>query len=188
MKCHDIKKRIIEYIDGELNDPFAKKISEHLKTCSACRQYEQHLRLEIMAPLTNATRHEPSDQIWLNILSKVENRSPLFFIDFKNWTSLIFNKMAMTIAISLIVVGGFVQHFSSIQQKISKNADLNTYLFNRMEILDNLCSKNVKETTLDFGTSIEHVFFKVEARKGILNDDYLSPNIDFGTSLERYLM
>ena len=38
MKCRQVQKKLSAFQDGELDSPEAKRISDHLESCSACRE------------------------------------------------------------------------------------------------------------------------------------------------------
>ena len=44
MKCSQVKKKLTAYLDGEVSENEQEIISEHMKSCAACRQELEALR------------------------------------------------------------------------------------------------------------------------------------------------
>ncbi len=60
MKCTDYQKLISDRMDGYLSPAGQKKLEAHLKTCQACRLYEEELK-RIEAEIRNLPAVEPEN-------------------------------------------------------------------------------------------------------------------------------
>ena len=72
MKCKRIQDLIMsDYIDGELKGHLLKKVQEHLLSCPECKQFEQSLQKEAIAPFKEADQIKPPESVWEEIRGTV---------------------------------------------------------------------------------------------------------------------
>lgn len=84
MKCSQINKELIAYIDGELESKKREKIDGHLAQCAECRRKLATLR-KIYLPAHEIKRTKPSPFLWDRIYALIcsEEKAPLWQIRFK---------------------------------------------------------------------------------------------------------
>jgi len=68
MKCKKMQDLIMsDYIDGELKGYLLKKVQDHLASCPECKQFEQSLQQEAIAPFKEAGQIKPPESVWEQI-------------------------------------------------------------------------------------------------------------------------
>ena len=68
MKCEQIKDLILtEYVDGQMDCSEKSQLEEHLKTCSACREFAQTVQKDLVTPFTDVPVPEVPEKVWHNI-------------------------------------------------------------------------------------------------------------------------
>jgi len=76
MRHKTIKNLLPEYIDNELKPEVRKAVEEHLRKCSACRQYMERLRLLLEEPdLTFFPRLTPDPFLPVRIRALAEEKN-----------------------------------------------------------------------------------------------------------------
>ncbi len=69
MNCENIKERLFEYINGELDEIEYKNISDHLKECESCR--EEYEMLLGMSEAINDAQYEAPQKLHTSVMKKV---------------------------------------------------------------------------------------------------------------------
>lgn len=72
--CEDIKKLIIEYIDGALNDEDTRRVDEHLSSCEGCRGELAEMKFMLLK-LDGFEMEEPSANLKRNFRSMLDSYS-----------------------------------------------------------------------------------------------------------------
>lgn len=75
MMCEDIRRRLVDYQWGELNEEETKEVREHLSGCRQCSQYEKELR-GFLNLISGVEEKEPSDRPWLFLKSRLAGLGP----------------------------------------------------------------------------------------------------------------
>ncbi len=163
MRCQKIKRLIIDYVDGELNERLRRKINSHLKDCPSCRYIEQTLRSSIIEHFKESEMLKPPDIIWdkikNNIAKEKEGKSLYRLINY--WLEcikigikrpLLFPAIT-TATIVILVIILFLGRVSMTRNR------LNSYIEYQMQFILRL-SEDEKDSYFgigetDFGTSIE---------------------------------
>jgi anti-sigma factor RsiW len=108
MKCRQVQKRLSAFQDGELNSRERERISDHLKSCSACR--EQYAEMEkVWRALGDLREILPEPGFYGELVKKInestETRSPMGF----QWLFQFFSSpwATSTLLIAGILLGTF---------------------------------------------------------------------------------
>lgn len=153
MRCKRIQDLIMsDYVDGELKGYLLKKVQQHLVSCPECKQFEQSLQRDAIAPFKEAEQVKPPDSVWDQIRGDIleqELQRKGVFANIKNGLDyflhtpkpvLAFATVAILIVLTLI--------FARLPF-----GDHNGYLANDIELLSYL---DIDESGyVDFGTTIE---------------------------------
>ena len=109
MKCHQVQKRLSAFQDGELNSRARERISDHLESCSACR--ERYAEMEkVWQSLGEFKEILPEPGFYGQLVKKInesnETRSPAGF----QWVFQIFSSSwaTSTLLIAGILIGTFL--------------------------------------------------------------------------------
>lgn len=119
MNCKKIQELLLtDYLDKEADVKIRVAIQRHLGECSACKDFEERLRLSAVSPFKNSVTPKVPPEIWLNIKDQILERqsSKLSLVDVIRERLKIFSlprpalAYASAIAISLIIIGVFVKY------------------------------------------------------------------------------
>ena len=109
MKCSQVQKRLSAFQDGELNPQEGERVSDHLESCSACR--EQYAEMEkVWQALGDFKEILPAPEFYSQLVKKInysdETRMPVRF----SWFFQIFSSpwATATLLIVGILVGTFL--------------------------------------------------------------------------------
>ena len=109
MKCSQVQERLSAFQDGELNPRERESISDHLKSCSACR--EQYAEMEkVWRALGDLREILPEPGFYGELVKKInesnETRSPVGF----QWLFQSFSSpwAASTLLLAGILIGTFL--------------------------------------------------------------------------------
>ena len=109
MKCGQVQKRLSAFQDGELNPQEQERVSDHLESCSACR--EQYAEMEkVWQALGDFKEILPEPEFYGQLVKKInysdETRIPVRF----SWFFQIFSSpwATATLLIVGILVGTFL--------------------------------------------------------------------------------
>lgn len=83
MKCEDVKRNILDYIEKESDKISQKNINKHLRSCKNCKsmllEYKEILKLSKSIKV-----EKPDEKFWINFLpnvrDKLEKRNSIFNI------------------------------------------------------------------------------------------------------------
>ncbi|PYQ17568.1 MAG: hypothetical protein DMF80_00315 [Acidobacteria bacterium] len=108
MTCGQVRKRLSEYMDGELGVRPARALTGHLEACPSCGGRWRSLRTALEA-LAEAPRLEPREPIAARVLDRleVESRGPglaLLFRPFWKTRPLIFPSLLPAAALLVVVL------------------------------------------------------------------------------------
>jgi anti-sigma factor RsiW len=74
MKCEEVLSRLDEHVDGELHASDARRMEDHLETCTSCRQQERRLR-ELLDQAARLPKEvAPPRDLWPGILGRLPAR------------------------------------------------------------------------------------------------------------------
>lgn len=75
MRCRKVEKRLMEYVDGELDAASRNEIMQHLNTCDQCKRSEEALREAAIGPLNTAERVKAPESIWAKIKGEIAGQT-----------------------------------------------------------------------------------------------------------------
>jgi anti-sigma factor RsiW len=134
MDCRQCNDDLTAYLDGELENPFAERMSRHLEICPPCRAECMDLRDSAALVAAHARQLEPAPELWNNLRARVAEMpapggSPgLFrFLVVNRWAAAL-TTLAATAALA-VGLWGYLQHK---QGDIALETDFNQYVQSRM--------------------------------------------------------
>src|SRR5574340_9840 len=74
MMCARVRRRLSEWIDGELDPGLARKVEEHLSLCAECARRAGELRA-MGRLLARLPRPEPQESVAAHVLERVDMES-----------------------------------------------------------------------------------------------------------------
>lgn len=80
MKCSEVHKQLLLYIDGELSENQIKRIYEHLKVCSSCHSVYENTRKAWKALRNEEIPHQPF--FYTRLKQRMEKRKSKSVPDF----------------------------------------------------------------------------------------------------------
>ncbi len=141
MKCSQINKELIAYIDGELERKKRDKVDGHLAQCAECRRKLTALR-KIYLPAHGIKRAEPSPFLWTRIYSRIqtEEKMPLWRVRF--------NELIPQITLSAVVMALF---FTAILFGIYLGSSSFTGALNQQQLTSSIAPEEelVRDAYLD---------------------------------------
>ncbi|HQM74340.1 MAG TPA: zf-HC2 domain-containing protein [Candidatus Saccharicenans sp.] len=131
MNCHQVRKNLSAYLEGELSQARAIKIEAHLAECQQCRQLAEELK-SISQSLASLPAVEPSPallsklysipgQVELESRPVIEERKRVSVFSRKFWLSPAFQPVLVSLTVILIVASllFFTQPGHSVQKSVS---------------------------------------------------------------------
>jgi len=109
MKCHQVQSRLSAFQDGELKPQEQEKVSEHLQSCSACREQYEEME-KVWQALGDLKEIPPEPGFYGQLLKKIdefnETRLPAGF----RWLFEFFSPSWTTAALLIggILMGAFL--------------------------------------------------------------------------------
>lgn len=168
MQCNNIQEIILaDYLDGELKKEKREDIDAHLAQCHECQQFLLQAQKDLVAPLANLPRQEPSPRVWENIRERIEGPQEVissnFLQEFLAKIKLGFSLPQLTLAaIMLVAVLGIIGSLThnKINNQIVNNVtntdpqeDMEYYAFLASEV-----DLAAVDGNGDYGTAIEEYF------------------------------
>ena len=89
MRCSKVRRLISRYQDGELGEPQAREMREHLAACESCRMEESALR-ETLAMLSAWPAPEPKggyEAVLSRVGDRARTRAPLVRLPMPGWAA-----------------------------------------------------------------------------------------------------
>lgn len=62
MECHDVLRRLWEYLDGELDPATSREVADHLSMCARCYP-EYQTQMKILEATAKSWRDDPSTAV-----------------------------------------------------------------------------------------------------------------------------
>jgi anti-sigma factor RsiW len=163
MRCAEVKRQIMDYIDGELSKPEEKEFTSHLASCPECKRLLESVRLSSIEPFRKAQRQKVPAEVWYQIKDTIahkEKKAPSFSPLWQRWLdSFRIRKPALVPAMVTITVLMFIFIFGNM---MLRQNPVNSYLAEQLQFMSEL-GENGQESYLgisdiDMGTSIERYF------------------------------
>ena len=114
MNCKDIEEKLIDYIDGELSSEESKKIKDHLKNCSNCKNEHEELKSAIDYVVNNSNSINSEKDIKLN--TNIKRRKAV-----KRFTRTGLIAIALSIILVVTVVAtdmfGFMEYWQESSER-----------------------------------------------------------------------
>ena len=110
MKCQDVKKLLVAYLDEELTPAKRSLVELHLPSCQQCRQELEALR-KIQAELRQALNIEadevsPSPDLWEKLQHRLVNTSqPSFWQKYGGWMNRPLWRAVVPVVLVVLVIG-----------------------------------------------------------------------------------
>lgn len=73
--CEEVRARLDEYLDGELDAAVAAEVETHLGSCLACRREAQRLRELLAAAASLPASIEPEQDLWPAIAGRIADEA-----------------------------------------------------------------------------------------------------------------
>jgi hypothetical protein len=73
MKCKDVKYNLPDFLNDNIIDDDAKKISNHLDSCKPCRKELESL-LALFKEIEKDKSWQPPEEYWTSLLPRIHNR------------------------------------------------------------------------------------------------------------------
>lgn len=117
MKCEEVDKMMIDYLDQKLGDDTRREIEEHLATCERCIDELKDTQ-DIMKLISKDKMEKPDDSLRINFyhmlhseIKNTANRTPqtAFQIPVTPWYSQ--SKYRVAAAVALLICGTFIGMF-----------------------------------------------------------------------------
>jgi len=109
MKCHQVQNRLSAFQDGELKPQEQERVSEHLGSCSACR--ERYTKMEkVWQALGGFKEILPEPRFYEQITKKINENFESRFLERFRWLSQFFSSPLTTCVLLVlgIVIGTFL--------------------------------------------------------------------------------
>lgn len=119
-----IQKKMLLYLDGDLEEAEAKKVHNHIKSCPACsRRLEIYMRLWRDAPASE--KPAPSQRLWNNIQARLDEvKEPrTFSFQLREIISRYAYPLFMVIMVCLAVAAGAAIGSFGRQSSLETSAD-----------------------------------------------------------------
>jgi anti-sigma factor RsiW len=142
MKCEDVSKELIAYVDRRANPSERRRVEEHLADCAACRDRTEEMR-RVSALLSELPMVEPSFGFDARVRQRVAAEPPRrWFGWFVPAPRLVF-AVAMLIALSVVVAKAPSRHTTGpattatadVQQEEDFNAIKNLGVLENYDVL-----------------------------------------------------
>ena len=169
MRCERMKELVItDYSDGEISDALKREVEEHLRTCSACRQFKQEVQKTAIHPFKRVQELKPPASVWNQIKETIalKERKQLdgVFADLKGFirhgilTRKPVGALATVVTVILIALVLARFPFRSTEVSVTRVNGVNGYVEEQIEFLGSLDSGETdyyEEEFMYLGTSIE---------------------------------
>jgi predicted anti-sigma-YlaC factor YlaD len=135
MKCRNIKKNLIYYIDNELSVDRAINVTNHLENCTNCRNYLAFLQSEL-----HIINEEKNQEVTPFFYTRLENEEE-YRIQ-RSWISLL-QPALFSLVLMIGIYGGFQIGNDASSPIIDQNAQ------SAMQLLDEFESEPIESFLLD---------------------------------------
>ncbi len=110
MKCEQVKKLLVAYLDGELAPAKRSLVELHLSTCQQCREELEILKrvqVELRQALSMETDEvSPPPELWEKLQQRLENTTPLSFWEkYGSWLNRPLWRAVVPIVLVVMVIG-----------------------------------------------------------------------------------
>jgi|GEM_PF-2287012 len=124
MTCHQIRRRLQDYVLGEMSQRERLLVSQHLRLCEKCQREEQVTRL-LVALLDENTVEHPSADFVQSVMAKLPERAPSLSL----WPLFV----SLTLAIAGVFGVGYVFR-GELLRLAQKSQALAAHVLSRMNL------------------------------------------------------
>ncbi len=112
MKCSQVQKRLSAFQDGELNPKERAQVSDHLESCSACRNHYEEME-KVWQALGDLKEIVPGPGFYGQLVKKINESNKITFPTGFGWLFQGFSSSwaASTLLIAGILIGAFLGSF-----------------------------------------------------------------------------
>lgn len=128
MKHKSIHNDLIFYLEGELSSERNREISEHLSTCSECRQFAEVLKASFSI-IEKEKNQEQNPFFYQALKAKIENRKP---VEKTFGIQRILQPVLFTVILIVGIGFGVIMGSKITGNKTSVSSDNEMYYFNEM--------------------------------------------------------
>ena len=168
MKCELVQELLLtDYRDGELPQRTAERVRRHLKTCTACRDFERLVAEQAMKPFSQVEDPLPPHSVWEQVQERLagEKRTTIVsvFTVLKNAINTVVEPFRCRRPAFAFVSVAIIAFVIVLRLPFYENTNIavKNYLGNRIEFLSSLTVPSFEtqqDTAVDFGTPIEYFF------------------------------
>lgn len=189
MNCRQIKDRLSEYIDKELDEAVEKQVADHIKACSSCRELEEFLRNTVIKPLRNAETLKAPQTIWEAVERRIVEEQPLSLTErIRSWFDIVLSPVPAQAGAAIIIL---LLGVSSLLWQPRKSQNLiHSYVANQLQFFAQL-EKTGEQDTLTTTTTTPQVDTtgKQPPPQTGQEETFLKlDNVNLGTTIEQFFL
>ena len=187
MNCHQIKDRLSEYIDEELDKAVEKQVADHIRTCSSCRELEEFLRNTLIKPFRNAETLKAPQTMWETIERRIAEEQPLSLTErMRNWFDIILSPVPAQAGAAIIII---ILGVSSLLWQPRKSQNLiNSYFANQLQFFAQL-EKTGEQDTLPVTSQVDTTEKQPPPQMTEQEETFLRlDNVNLGTTIEQFFL